>query len=65
VKEEVSKLLSKAIELVVVKKIHQKYGTDECIAFIYVYNNIDSLKKFETINKKSRKKKEKKEVKKE
>ena len=46
-KEAVSKQFGKEAELVVIKKIRQKYGQDEAEVSFYVYDNQEALKKFE------------------
>lgn len=54
VQEELSNLLKKDKELIVVKKVNPKFGMQKCDITAYVYNSAESLKKFEP------KKKEKK-----
>ena len=56
VKKEISKLMGKAEEVVIVKRILQEYGEKEAEALVYVYESPEALKKFEA------KKKEKKEA---
>ncbi len=54
VQEALAKLTNKNKDLIVVKHINQKFGMDECVVFAYIYTNPESLKKFETKNKKSK-----------
>lgn len=46
-KEEIAKKTGKGSELIVIKKIDQKFGKPEIEAKFYIYNNADALKKFE------------------
>lgn len=54
VKKAIAKAINKPEEVIVVKKILQEFGKREAEALVFVYNSIESLKKFEP------KKKEKK-----
>ncbi|MCX8194220.1 MAG: hypothetical protein N3G19_02545 [Candidatus Pacearchaeota archaeon] len=54
IKKEIAKEMNKSEDVVVVKRISQKFGKREAEALVFVYNSLDSLKKFEP------KKKEKK-----
>lgn len=64
-KEEVLKSLAKSQNidesLIVIKKIHQKYGSNKSIVTAYIYKDKPTLDLFEKINKKKLKQKEKKE----
>jgi len=57
VKAEVSKMLDKPQELVVIKRISQKFGKNESEVLLYVYKNEEALKKFEPKPKKSKQEK--------
>ena len=46
-KEEISKKLNAPVELIIIKKIDQKYGQNKVEVNFYIYGNIESLKKFE------------------
>ncbi len=59
VQEVIAKLTNKNKELIVIKKIHQKFGMHEAIVTAYIYNSEESKKKFEI--KKKGKTEEKKE----
>jgi len=66
VKEEIAKKLNKTQELVIVKKINQKFGEHKASALAYVYKSQEALTKFEPKKKEKREKtEEKKEEKKE
>jgi len=58
--EALAKLTNKAKELIIIKKIHQKFGMREAIVHAYIYNSEEAKKKFE---KKKKSKKEKPEEK--
>lgn len=47
VKKEIAKIINKPEDLIVVKKILQKFGKKEAEAIVFVYNSLESLKKFE------------------
>ena len=51
-KEEIAKKTGKPAELIVIKKIGQRYGKGEVEAKFYIYNNQESLNKFEKQGKK-------------
>jgi ribosomal protein S24E len=57
VQEELAKKLNKNPELVVIKHIYSKFGSHENKIIAYIYDNQETLKKFEP---KSKEKKEKK-----
>ena len=70
VQEALAKLTSKAKELIVIKKIHQKFGMREALVYAYIYNSEETKNKFERKKKVKKEKKEevreeKKEVKEE
>lgn len=46
-KEEIAKKTGKSAELIIIKKIEQKFGKPEIEAKFYIYGNQDALKKFE------------------
>jgi|GEM_PF-3203320 len=54
IKKEIAKSTGKPEDMIVVKKILQEFGKKTAEALVYVYNSVESLKKFEP------KKKEKK-----
>jgi len=56
VKEELSKMLKKDKELIVVKNVFPQFGTQTCKILAYAYDSKEALDKFE------QKKKEKKKV---
>ncbi|UCD21262.1 MAG: hypothetical protein JSW08_01830 [archaeon] len=56
VKDAIAKEANKPKELIVVKKIDQKYGSDESEVFAYVYDSQSSMKKFEIVTKHMKKK---------
>lgn len=58
IQEEAAKLFAKPKELVVVKRIHQRFGKTEATALVYLYDNEAALKKFEPKPKKKEKVKE-------
>ena len=62
VQEAIAKLINKEKDLIIVKKVHQKFGMHEVIVLAYAYKDEKALKKFESKKKKS-KKEEKKEQK--
>lgn len=66
-KEEVLKSLAKSQNidesLIVIKKIHQKYGSNKSIVTAYIYKDKPTLDLFEKINKKKLKQKPKEEPK--
>ncbi|UZE94181.1 MAG: hypothetical protein IB618_01235 [Candidatus Pacearchaeota archaeon] len=62
VQEAIAKLLNKDKALIVIKKIHQKYGMHEAIVSAYAYKSEEDFKKFE-VKKKKEKAEEKKEEK--
>lgn len=65
-KEEIAKKLNKEQELVIIKKIDQKFGEHKANALAYVYKSHESLLKFEPKKKEKKEKvEEKKEEKKE
>lgn len=47
VKEEIAKKTGKNSELIIIKKIEQKYGKPEVEVKFYIYQNPEALKKFE------------------
>lgn len=47
IQEAVAKLLNKDKALVVIKKIHQKFGMREVVVTAYAYESEESKKKFE------------------
>jgi ribosomal protein S24E len=57
IQEEISALVKKPKEQIVVKKIDQKYGSHESKILVYVYDSLDSLKKFELVNRRNKEKK--------
>ena len=63
VQEAIAKLTKKNKDLIVIKKIHQKFGMNECVALAYIYTNQEALKKFEPKKKKSKKEEKKEAVK--
>jgi len=52
-KEEISKKLGKAAELIAIKKINQPYGKNNVEVKFYIYNNPESLKRIEREKKKA------------
>lgn len=58
VQEELAKKLNKKSELIIIKHIYPKFGSHENNIIAYIYDNEESLKKFE---KKKEKKKEEQE----
>ena len=64
VEEISSKLLKKPKELIVIRRIHQKFGKAEVLAIVYVYEKKEDLEKFGKKKEKEEKqeKSEKKEV---
>jgi len=52
VQEEIAKQFNKVKELVVVKHIFSGFGCNSIKIIAYVYNKIESLKKFEKVGKK-------------
>jgi len=54
-KEELSKKLGKNADLIVVKRINQTYGEGKVEVDFYVYENQESLKRFEKESKKAKK----------
>jgi len=52
-KEEIAKKTGKPAELIVIKKIGQRYGKGEVEAKFCIYNNQESLKRFEKEGKKA------------
>lgn len=62
VQETLSKELKKDKELIIIKKINQKYGSQESEIYAFAYDSQEALKKFEP---KKKEKKAKAEVKKE
>jgi ribosomal protein S24E len=50
-RENLSKKLNKPAELIVIKRIKQQYGKHDVEAKFYIYNNAESLKKFENTKK--------------
>ena len=61
VKEELSGLLKKDKELIVVKKVKSKFGMQEAGITVYVYDSPEALKKFEPKKKEKKAAAEKKE----
>jgi len=57
VQEATAKLLNVAKELIIIKKIHQKFGTPDVIVSAYAYKNEKALKKFEPKKKEGKKEK--------
>ncbi|MCS7134399.1 MAG: hypothetical protein NZ889_00870 [Candidatus Pacearchaeota archaeon] len=55
IREQLSSLLEKPKELIVVKHIYQQFGKQESKIIAYVYDSQESLKKFEK-NKKEKQK---------
>ncbi|MEM4152733.1 MAG: hypothetical protein QXK80_01265 [Candidatus Pacearchaeota archaeon] len=47
VKKEIAKIINAPEDLIVVKKILQKFGKREAEAIVFIYNSPESLKKFE------------------
>ena len=62
--EEVKKAIAEAAkvkeDLILIKKIHQKFGTPTATIYAKIYATEEALKKAETRNKKQKKKEEKK-----
>jgi len=46
-KDAISSKLNKSPEVIVIKKIHQKFGTEDTEVYAYVYNSKESLEKIE------------------
>ena len=65
VKEEIGKKLNKDSNLITPQTIRQEYGKKEAIAFVYLYDSENSLKKFITLTKKQKKLLEEEKAKKE
>lgn len=65
VEEISSKLLKKPKELIVIRRIHQKFGKAEALATVYVYDNKEALEKFGRKKVKEEKQEEKSEEKQE
>jgi len=64
VEEISSELLKKPKELIVIRRIHQKFGKAEALATIYVYDNKEALEKFgrKKVKEEKQEKSEEKEV---
>lgn len=54
IKKGLSSSLKKPEELIVIKKIDQHYGVSKAHVFVYVYNDIEQLKKIEHIKEKKK-----------
>lgn len=61
--EELATQLKKQKDLIVIKHIYQEFGKNESKIFIYVYDSIESLKKFEKTKEKPKEKTQEKEEK--
>lgn len=61
VKTALAEKLQKPVELVIIKGIYPHFGEQKAFLLAYVYNNIESLKKFEPKIKPKKEKVEKKE----
>jgi len=46
-KDAIASKLNKSQEVIVIKKIHQKFGTEDTEVYAYVYNSKESLEKIE------------------
>lgn len=59
VQAETAKMINTSADIIVVKKISQKFGMHESEALVYAYKSQEALKKFEPKPKKSKKEKSK------
>ena len=53
-KEDISKKLNKPADLVVIKRVNQRYGISQVEVNFYVYENQEALKRFEKESQKTR-----------
>lgn len=61
IKKEIAGFLKTKEDLVVLKKVNQRFGEESAKVVVHVYDNAENLKKVEEINKKAKSSEKKKE----
>jgi ribosomal protein S24E len=59
IRKKIADMTKSKEDLISIKGAYTKYGFGRSLAQVYIYNNIESYKKFEIINKKQKNGKEK------